>query len=159
MAKVKAIIPKDLLFHPDKIMRALENALTGAALDVKVDLQVTTRTWSEKNKPTFKITKKRLGRTIYTYSKIYSYVDEGTPPHTIKAKTPGKPLAFRVPYKAKTAPRVIASKTGGVGAEWKSAYEVEHPGTEAREFTDTIQEKWERELPKITQRAIDSEVD
>jgi hypothetical protein len=35
---------------------------------------------------------------------------------------------------------------------------VQHPGTDAREFVETIGEKWNDRLGDVLQRSIDSEV-
>lgn len=160
----KVIIPSDLLPSPAKLLRAVENGLDGAAKGVKADMGVTTRTWSAANKPSFKIERKNLLRVIATGSQIYQWVDEGTRAHTITAtrvnpKT-GRimPLMFGVPYRAKTTPGVIGSKSGGAGPNVAAALSVQHPGTRARNFVEVIGKKWEIKLPEIVQRAIDSEV-
>jgi len=149
-------VSKGFLSNPDKVSRAIENALTGAALGVKADYGVTQQTWSNKSKGDFKIKSSPGERLIYTDSKIYGYVDKGTRAHIIRAKR--KTLAFRGGYKAKTSPNTIGSTSGGAGGGWMFAKAVRHPGTKARNFSKVIAAKWKRELPKITQRAIDAEL-
>lgn len=155
--RAKAIIPNKRLAEPARIIRACENALDGAALAAKADFGVTTRTWSERSKPDFEISRGKLLREILISGDIYGFVNDGTAPHRITA-APGKFLAFRVPYVAKTNPRVIASGPGNVGGTLVFAQVVNHPGNAAREFDKEIAQKWEKELPDILQRAIDSEV-
>lgn len=65
------------------------------------------------------------------------WLDEGTPPHTISAK-PGGRLAFQSGYKAKTVPGLIGSGPGGPSGGTVFAQSVEHPGTEAREWSKAI---------------------
>jgi len=149
-------VTKGFLSDPDKVSRAIENALTGAALGAKADFGVTQQTWSNKSKGDFKIKSKPGERVIYTDSKIYGYVDKGTRPHIIRAKR--KTLAFRGGYKAKTSSGRIGSTSGGASGGWMFAKVVRHPGTKARNFSKVIAAKWQKELPKIMQRAIDAEV-
>lgn len=148
-------MPKSVLLQPRLIGRALENALSGAALDVKVDFEVTTQTWNER--PAFKITQQPFLRRIETTDDVYNMLDAGTRKHDIEPKN-GKALVFQANYKAKTQPRVIASSAGGPSGAKVFAMAVHHPGTKAREFSKTIGEKWQKQLPTILQRAIDAEV-
>jgi hypothetical protein len=155
MVKMKVILPRSLVFNAPKLTRALENGLEGAAKDVQVDLQVTTQTWT--TKPVFTIKRRVAGRAISTDDEIYGFVNDGTKPHVI-APRGKKVLTFGVGGSAKTAPRVIGSQSGSRGATIVRAKVVHHPGTEAREFDETIGKKWDDHLPVILQRAIDSEV-
>lgn len=134
--------------------RAVENALTGAAKDVKVDLSVTTQTWS--HRPDFTIETSPGSRIVATDDEVYGYVDEGTRPHIIIASSPFRPLVFGVGGSPKTTPRVIGSRAGKKGGTTVRALVVHHPGTAAREFTDEIRDKWQDRLPDIMQRSIDS---
>ena len=151
----RAIIPASMLCDPEKIIRAVENALDGAALAAKADFGVTTQTW--RHKPTFTIAREKLLRTISTLDPIYGYVNDGTQPHEIRPKKPGGRLAFGTPFIPKTVPHIIASGPGGSGSNMVYTTVVNHPGNEAREFDKVIHAKWEKELPKILQSAIDSE--
>lgn len=147
-------VPKELI-NTSKLRRAIENALTGEAKAVKVDLDTTTRTW--KHKPEFTIEKEDGRRTVATDDEVFGYVDEGTEPHIIVARN--KPmLTFGVGGSPKTTPRVIGSKAGTKGSTIVRKQSVHHPGTAAREFTETVKEKWDQRLPDVLQRAIDSEV-
>ena len=155
MYSAKVIVPKTVLNNPQALTRAVENALSGAALDVKVDFEVTTQTWDER--PPFTIASEPGKRTIGTTDAVYQYVDAGTRPHTI-APINAKALAFPANYAAKTTPHVIASQPGGKSGKMVFRQEVHHPGSKAREFSQTIGEKWKAELPAILQRSIDAEV-
>jgi hypothetical protein len=108
--------------------------------EVVEDFEKTTATWDEE--PEFHVRDVRFRWSVWTDSEIYAYVDRGTRPHVIRPKRPGYPLAFQTGYTAKTVPRVIASRPGGASGPTVYAMEVHHPGTEAREFTATIYEKW-----------------
>lgn len=153
--KMTAILPKGLVFNASKLARAIENTLEGAAKDVKVDFGVTTQTW--KVRPAFTIERETGRRIVATDDDIYGFVDEGTPPHVITAHGPGG-LVFGMPSSPKTSVRVIGSKAGSRGSTIVRTHQVHHPGTEARAFSDEIAEKWDKQLPTIMQRSIDSEV-
>lgn len=157
MIKVKVIIPTKLLLDPKRMARAIDNALDGAALAAKVDLQVPTQTWRDENKATFTIDKQPGKRIVHTSDKPYIYVDQGTKPHVIRAKN-AKRLAFQAHYTPKTSPRWIGSRAGGPSGPMVYTPQVNHPGFEGRAFGETVAEKWQKELPIVLQRAIDSEV-
>ena len=77
---MKVFIPKSLLGDPKRIMRAIDNALNGAAIDVHADFNVTTQTWKGKPEFVIKIGSKpnTFERYIYTLNKIYKFVSGGT---------------------------------------------------------------------------------
>lgn len=152
---MKVIIPKKFLRLPDELERAIENGLDGAAKAVEVDFKVTAQTW--KHTPEFSTEKTRGARTVSTTHQIYLFVTGGTKAHVIRAKN-GKALAFSSQHRAKTTPRTIGSGPGGRGPTDTMRRAVRHPGTAAREFEVEIAKKWQRELPDVMQRAIDSEV-
>lgn len=157
MARSKARVPKTMLINIPKLRRAIGNALEGAAKGAKVDFDVTTRTWN--TRPKFTISKpSEFERIVATDNNIYAMLNEGTKPHDIKPKRPGGVLAFRTPFRSKTIPNEIRSRKGKSGTTEAFAKVVRHPGTKARNWTRVIGKKWERQLPTIMQRAIDSEV-
>ena len=152
---IKFVKVRRLKLNSDKMVRAIENSLTGAAHAAKIDFDVTTQTW--KNRPQFTIQTFPGRRIVSTDDLIYKFVDAGTKPHEINpVRAPF--LIFQGNYQAKTTPRVIASNPGGASGPTIMTIHVDHPGTEARNFAETIKEKWDRELPEIMQRAIDAEM-
>lgn len=158
--KMEVFYPKDL-YNTDELQRVIRNTLTETAKAVKVDFGATVRTWI--NKPTFrtKWVNNGWGREISTDSEIYGFVDFGTKPHPITPKrAPMLRFQWGGPgsYKPKTLTRQILSQQGGSTGPIVVALKVDHPGTEAREFSETIAEKWDEELPVQMQRAIDAEV-
>ncbi len=154
--RIKVIIPRGLLVDPKRLVRGLENGLTAAAKATKVDFDVTTQTW--RKRPTFTIEEQPGERIIATDNEIYGYVNDGTRPHVIRAKN-APSLVFGVPSSPKTAVRVVGSTAGSRGNTIVRVKQVNHPGTDAREFDQVIADKWETKLPQIVQRAIDSEAD
>jgi hypothetical protein len=90
---------------------------------------------------------------VGTDDQIYRYVSEGTKAHPIRVKN-AKALHFQAGYNAKTMPGVISSKAGGAFGDDVFALEVQHPGTEARKFEETIAKKWRPRFQKEMQAAM-----
>jgi len=153
---MKLIIPKSIAGNPQNLARAVANALDGAAKGALVDFKVTTQTWQ--HKVAFDIQEPSADRRVVgTDDDIYNYVSGGTKPHVIVAR--GKALVFPGGgFRPKTEVRVIGSGAGSKGGASVFRPKVNHPGTQAREFEETIAEKWRKELPVVMQRAIDAEV-
>ena len=152
------IVPTRFLRNPARFERAIENTLDGAAKDVKVDFNVTTGTWDDR--PEFEITTPQKGvRLIKTTHKIYFFISGGTKPHIIRPRN-AKALSFNATgFRPKSRVGYIGSNKGHqADKDPRRVLVVHHPGTKAREYPQAIKEKWDKELPKIFQRAIDSEV-
>ena len=92
---------------------------------------------------------------VSTDNEIYGYVDQGTKPHIIRPKRAQK-LFFKSGYSAKTTPRVIGSNNGGANGPDVFANVVRHPGTKAREFAETLKEKYQKTFGKTMQRAMNN---
>lgn len=151
MLKLKPILPRDA-FDVRAFRRARDQALDTTAKWVKREFEKTTASW--KDEPKFTIDSPRDNeRIIGTDDERYGYVDDGTRPHVIVAR--GKVLRFAPGGTAKTKPRVIGSGAGSRGGVTIFRPRVQHPGTAAREFSETIGEQAEQELAKNMQRAID----
>lgn len=154
--RVEVIVPKELI-DTERMMRAIDNTLDQQAAAVKSQFNVTTMTW--KNRPTFLMRTTPGIREIYTTDLIYKYVSEGTKPHIIVPRNAKALHFFATGFRAKTRIRVIERSNIGATATQDETFTqlVHHPGTEAREFAEAIAEKWQDELPKQLQRAIDAE--
>lgn len=148
---MKVVFPKQL-FDIDGFERAVDDALDETALDVQAEFGKTTATWE--NKPTFRRTKPRPSmRVISTDSAIYGYVNDGTKPHVIKAKT-SRGLVFKPGGSPKTQRGIIGSGPGKRGANWVVKDEVQHPGTEARDFAAQIGDEAQDDLTRRVEQAI-----
>ncbi len=133
--------------------RAVKVALDTAAQGVLADFAQTTATWS--GKPGFEVVDNgEFERVIGTDDENYARVDEGTRPHVIVAH--GKALAFAPGGSAKTRPRVIGSSGGSKGGGVVFTQRVNHPGTEGRQFANTIGEKWEPLLAAEVEQQLGS---
>jgi len=152
---MKLIIPKKLIADPQRMARALTNALNGVAKDIQADFKVTTQTWQHKVE--FPIDSPApYTRRVSTSDEVYGYVNDGTRAHRIQPH--GKVLVFRTPFRAKTVPNQIMSGPGSTGGTEVFSRGVNHPGTKARNFDVAIKDKWDKQFGTIMQRAIDSEV-
>ena len=142
--KARVIIPKSVLADPRSIARAVENTLTGTAKNVKVDFDVTTQTW--KDRPLFTIEASPGKRIVSTRSDIYRFVSRGTRVR-YAVMTPD--------FAPKTRTGYIGSNVGKGGMAFIGKKPL--PGIKAREFEPVIGKKWQAYMPKLLQRAIDSE--
>jgi hypothetical protein len=119
------------------------------------DFQSTVATW--KRKPKFEVISDLNPNgpeiLVGTDDKIYGYVDQGTKPHIIRP-VKAKSLVFKGNYTAKTTPRVIGSKAGGSSGPLVFSQEVRHPGTKAREFSETIQKKQQPRFRRQMEQAM-----
>jgi len=144
------ILPK-YLWDAKGVPRAVYNELHRQGKIVERMYKMTVRTW--KDKPVFKtkVSGKRMRygmgyELTISYDtrtkggKHYYWTDWGTPRHVIRARRVPR-LRFRTRFSPKTKFRVIGSNRGSVGGAWAAPKAVMHPGTEARMFTDEIQER------------------
>ena len=155
MPSMKVIVPKDLILDPQKLARAIQNGLDGAAKGAVVDFKTTTATWD--HQVDFETAEPDAARRVVgTDDEIYGYVNTGTRPHVIVAHRAA--LAFGVGGRPKSRPGYIGANTGSKGKGTVFRKMVNHPGTKARGFDKAIAAKWQEQLPIIMQRAIDSEV-
>jgi hypothetical protein len=156
----KTIKPQRL---KDKEMKeALRHATERAGRQIVKDLEQTTETWE--HKPTFKMSTTVTGKKpednlavrVYTGNEprldppdagdIWNMLDNGTRPHEIWAgaytgKSDKKVLAFPSMFSPKTTPNALSSKAGASGGETIFRAYVEHPGTEARNWTKVETER------------------
>jgi hypothetical protein len=141
------------------------NAMRLAATQIKKDFRKTTETW--KHQPKFEDEISLTGPgpilTVFTEDEIYGYVSGGTRPHEIWAgiytgKSDKKQLSFvwggKGSYKAKTKPGVIGSSKGGATGSLTHRAYVQHPGTEARKFEETIQKKRQKWFKREMEKAM-----
>lgn len=99
----------------------------------------TTTTWT--HRPTFEAVPTPRGWAVKVDPAFpYGWVNQGTPAHPIEAKR-ALLLRFTGPYHAKTKVNIISSFAGGRGKVWVSKRRVQHPGIQARNFTDIIMKR------------------
>lgn len=156
MGKSKVLLPRKLAVDPAAMARVIANTLNARALDIKVDFGVTVASWE--HSVTFSVTSpSTYERIVSTEDDIYRMLNKGTPAHRIEPKGGGV-LRFTGPFRAKTVPNSISSRSGNKGSAETFSRGVNHPGTEARNWNKAIAKKWRRLVGPLFQRAIDSEV-
>lgn len=139
---IKSNFPKRL-FDIRSGIAAKEKALDSLADEAVKDFGKTVATW--KNKPEIRVRETTNTRQVYVIGKIYGYVDQGTPPHIIRALR-ARVLSFRGGYKAKTRPGIISSSGGGASGKRIFARQVNHPGTKPRNFSRIIAERMQKKV-------------
>lgn len=149
-----AVLPQSA-FSAAAIQRAVEGALDELAANVQADFQATVATWDDA--PSFVIRKRPSVREIATGQRTYVMLNAGTAPHTIRVQQ-ARRLVFQVPYKAKSAPRLIGSGPGARGNTTVYARDVHHPGTAPREWDQVIAEKYRGVIAPTIQQAISAAV-
>lgn len=157
MPSLKAIVPERSLVDQKRMQRELEAAINKTLDAVRSDFRRTVRTWKEQ--PVFVLVKARavganLEGEVHTTNEIYRYVTRGTRPHPIVAKNASKLFFKTGGFLPKTTARVIGSKTGKSGSEWAAASQVNHPGTQAREFEEEIAARKQRNLENAVTAAV-----
>lgn len=138
-------IPSQLRSFVQQLQPVTDGALFDIATRAREDFQKTTETWTDQ--PEFDIVKTAKGYTVSTDDEIFGYVDRGTPPHQITGRFivghgPSR-MFFQPIYKPKTFPRQIFSQSGGSSGPTVVAQVVQHPGIQARQFSDTILNQWQ----------------
>lgn len=157
MIKAKAV-HAHTSFKPGIFRQEMHAAALGIMVSMLKDYEKTVRTWEHEVDFKGEVNDKpaTISVSVSTDDPIYGYVDKGTKPHIIRPKKTNKSgrLFFQSKYKSKTTPRIINSHKGGSSGDTVVAKAVHHPGTEAREFTHTIQAKYQPKLKKEMDKAI-----
>lgn len=115
--------------------------------------------WDTKVRFTYerKVTAQYISVEIKPYGKsalIFTYVDQGTKPHIITPKG-DYPLRFQTGYSARTKPVAQYGVGSGTSSgEWRASYEVHHPGTKARQFTQEYMREIQFTLARRVENAL-----
>lgn len=156
MARMQAVTP-DTPNWSKSILHEIVDATNKQLGVIQRDFNRTTATW--KTQPRFDMekatetTSQPIMGHVGTDNQIYIYVSKGTRPHIIRPKN-AKVLRFQMGYGAKSRLRMIASFKGGSFGASVYAHLVLHPGTQAREFDDTIAESNQDDFERLIQDAI-----
>jgi hypothetical protein len=141
------------------VAKVLKRVAKTAQRDMLRLYRRTTQSWT--HRPQFEGEYEQRGTSytvmVGTDDDIYGYVDLGTRPHAIEPTGPW-PLRFKTNYSAKTAPGVLRSWGGGATGPEVRARRVWHPGTEARGFSEEIQQQIGRKAAEQTARLLGKEL-
>lgn len=147
------IFPKKDLLNPQRYIDGVVKATAESKNGVQADFKKTTNTWE--HKPRWYTTRRGYDWFIGTKDEIYGYVDLGTKAHTIRAKTKKGLAFFATGFKPKSRVNYIASYKGKkANKNFRRPMSVQHPGTQARNFSEKIRNKWEKEFQKKCRAAI-----
>lgn len=142
----KTIKPKKL--RVDKIRLNLLNELRKEGRVIAAEFRKTTAAW-EGEKPDFEILVSLAGNDAVVIvgptgsdKAVNKWVwgDKGTKPHKIRAKNKPR-LVFKAGYSPKTKVGTLASFPGGSFGPTVSKFEVQHPGTEARGWSELVMKR------------------
>lgn len=141
-----------------RVVEELSGALDEMKSKLVDDFRLTVATWDTKVDFAGRkyIQADELRLAVYPTgegAKIWTYVNEGTRPHLIRAKG-RKPLRFRTGYVTKTQPEIAASGAGGASGPWRSKREVHHPGTTGRHFERPIADKNRAEFRRLAENGL-----
>lgn len=160
---LKPILDRNALLKQANAKRKqFDGALDEMARGAQKDFNKATANW--KHKPSFEIVKTKNTAAIKISglnAAIFGFVDRGTRPHIIRPKRAQSrkgrkgTLVFRTGYQAKTRPNNTQFVGSGVASgPWRSAKQVRHPGSKARNITRIIAKRWQEEGRKILRKRL-----
>jgi hypothetical protein len=133
--------------------REMVNMVNDHAKTLKTEFEDVVSDWSKENRPAFKIETKvgneEIRATVRPVVRgkgwlIFKWTDLGTRAHPIDPKPSNRRgrLIFQAGYSPKTLPIARAHVGDGQAhGDWTSPEHVDHPGTQARKFSETIQKR------------------
>lgn len=150
--------PKRDPFDADAYLEEVEEAVEELGEEMKEDFEDVVSDWQTDVTFRKEVRVESGGIVVFigpaSNAKIWHYVDKGTRPHIIRPKNGRGLLIFQEGYSARTQPGRAHVGTGTASGEWRGEPIVHHPGTEAREFTKTIYDKFKPELSRVVRQAI-----
>lgn len=155
VAHVKFVAVTAPTYNAEDLVRKWQRQFKSIQDQARVDVKKTFETWDSRPKVhvTRTLNRSTIDVIINVDSELWHMLDRGTQAHVISASNK-KMLRFNTSgYTAKTVPNFLKSQAGGfVGGTYASAGSVMHPGTEARNWTIVISEKYG---PKLLDRILD----
>lgn len=157
---VKSRFRQNLIRRDKNFRAAATEVLRDTGYRLKARHEDVVRDWRHKPKFVVAYTIRPDYLHVHVYAdgknaKIWRYVDEGTRPHKIVPRNPNGFLKFQAGYSARTAAtakyRVGSGRASGA---WVQKREVNHPGNEAREFTETFSEEEAPEFRRNMENAF-----
>lgn len=88
------------------------------------------------------------------HAEIWNLLNEGSPPHVIKPKNKKGLLSFQPGYRAATRPGQLLSGRKYRSGKKVVAKSVNHPGFQARRFTELIAHKFSEDYALDMQEAV-----
>lgn len=159
MINIKVTLPKKK-YAQKKWLEAIASKQRAKSLPALRSLfRQTVYGWA--NKPDFgwaqTKTASEITLTVYPtgpYADVWNLLNAGSPPHDIPAKNGGL-LLYRPGYRAATRPGSLQSRRAyRSGPFWRAKIIKNHPGFEARKFTELIAQKFAEEYAMDMQEAV-----
>lgn len=149
----KAIQPE--LYDVRAYYSELKKAANQIGFGMLRDFQKTTRGWETVVEFYIRatVTQSIAEVTVGTDNEIYGYVEKGTRPHVI-SPVRAKVLRFQSGYRPATTPGRLRSRTARHSGDLVFARRVQHPGTEARNFSQIVADRWEAKAAKLWLQAF-----
>ena len=153
LVQFEEILPQ--AFREGVIRLSLLNEMRKIGTEIQEDLARPTKTWSSGVRFNKRVSLAGGEATVFveTEDDRYVMVSRGTPPHVIP-KDPTVRLRFPGTFSAKTIPGTLEARSGAVGND-VFATQIEHPGSEPRNFDLLVKEIWEERFPDRIQEAFD----
>ncbi len=157
-------VPASKLPDPTKVEKYLGDALNAFGRDLKKDFEATVTNWQDKPKfvVSFQVTGNKVSYSVYTTSKIYSWVSGGAKKHTL---SPKKAKALKLVGTRMATLRLLSWVTVGLIKKpkittktFKTAIFVanvkKHPGIKKRDYPKQIMAKRKPEFSPRMHAAI-----
>lgn len=156
--EISVTVPKEIV-NTDRVRQAIMDKMkrkTGP--DLKTAFRLVTLTWqhSPDYQAKYVETASSLATQVFPTgpnAKLFAMINNGARRHVIMPKR-APVLRFKQGYRAKSRPRFLHAEVGGKFGDYVTAHSVNHPGFEAREFTQTIAEVYDNVFRKDMQDAI-----
>lgn len=157
---VRSQLRQELLRHHARMREEVNQEMRDIGEELKAWHDLVVRDWT--NRPGFEIFyvigpyRIVVGvRPTGRNAMIWQYVNEGTDPHLIFPRAPGGKLKFRTAYTARTAAVAKVNPAGGRSSgPWVTKDFVNHPGSEARQFTETFEDNLRKDFRRRAENAI-----
>ena len=158
--QVNVTVP-EILLNSDVIRLKIENAIRQKTIpDMKTQFRKTVQGW--RHAPDFsqklESASDHISGAVWasgSNKNQYALVNYGSPPHTILPRR-APMLRFQPGYRAGTRPRMLSSHSPQRSGDYISAYSVNHPGFEARQFDQAVAEEIAQQFASDIQDAIRS---
>lgn len=160
--RVQRIMTEALKAHGEDVKKSFDDVVSDWSSASRPVFEVKVHTWSNELQVIVKPKRTRSRRGGAQPAEIFEYVDKGTSPHVIRPR-PGNKRGLLVfvwgghgSYRPKTLPVAQAHAGDGRvrGGKFRSFKQVNHPGTDARLFSETIERETNPDFVKVIEAAF-----
>jgi len=136
LIKFKVTLPKEKQFDRQRFMSGLKKVGENLASRVDKTYDELTGEWNDPPEfyKTVSTNANGMRVEVKTPNLKYRFVDLGTKPHPIQPLPPGSFMVFQKDYTPVTKVQSLKSTPGGKSGDFIFAKQIDHPGSEARNF-------------------------